>query len=104
MTELKINNLLEEKNLTAEECAEKAGIAFSIFNQIRTGRISPTLENIESIALALDVHPSEIVPSFGNTAIESDENENKQPEQKKDSIFLCPDCGCRINSQTGKKI
>ena len=82
--------------MTAEECAEQSGIAFSIFNQIKNGKLSPTLENIKNIAKTLDVTPAEIVPSFGG---------NIEPgESKTDEIYLCPDCGCRINSKTGKKI
>ena len=103
MIELNINNLLEDKNLTAEECAEKAGIATPIFNQIKDGQLSPTLENIESIAKALGVEPIELIPSFvknESPAVVSD----KAKDGKKDLIILCTDCGCRINRETAQKI
>ncbi|HZE87118.1 MAG TPA: helix-turn-helix transcriptional regulator [Methylomirabilota bacterium] len=58
----RIRNIRENKNLTQEDVAIKAGITTSYFARIERGEKHPQMDVIKSIVKALNVKISDIVP------------------------------------------
>lgn len=51
------------RNLTLKELAEKTGISKTTLNTIENGKTSPTLRQLEAIAIALDTTISALYDS-----------------------------------------
>ncbi len=52
-----------EKRFTLMKLAEKSGIGKSTLNNIENGKVSPTLFQLETIAIALDVKITDLFES-----------------------------------------
>ena len=52
-----------EKRFTLTELAKKSGIGKSTLNNIENGKVSPTLFQLETIAIALDVKITDLFES-----------------------------------------
>lgn len=52
-----------KKNCTLMQLAKKTGIGKSTLNNIENGKTSPTLFQLETIAIALDCHISDLYES-----------------------------------------
>lgn len=52
-----------KRNLTLKELAEKTGISKTTLNTIENGKTSPTLRQLEAIAIALDTTISALYDS-----------------------------------------
>ena len=50
---------------TQEDLAERAGLTTTYVGQVERGDKVPSLTVVLKLALALDVHPSEMLQSFG---------------------------------------
>jgi len=50
---------LEERNMTSNRLAKKAGISHSVFSRVREGRL-PNWKTCQKIAAALDVDPAKV--------------------------------------------
>lgn len=58
----KIKTARRKADMTQAEVAEKAGIHVNYFAQVERGEVNPSYEVLESIAKALKVKSSEILP------------------------------------------
>ena len=56
-------NARTEKGLTLMELVKKSGIGKSTLNNIENGKVSPTLFQLELIAIALDVKITDLFES-----------------------------------------
>jgi len=63
MAKNKIKDIREQKGLTQEEVAKKAGISANYFAKIERGAINTTIKKANKIAKALGVDVSDIFPS-----------------------------------------
>lgn len=59
----KIKEIREQKELTQEEVAKKAGISPNYYAKIERGTINTSIEKANKIAKALGVEISDIFPS-----------------------------------------
>lgn len=76
MNQLRVKELLREKNLTQKWLAEKMNVAEISLSRSING--NPSLDTLEKIAAALDVPISELF---------------EYPEQ---SLVRCPNCGYKL--------
>lgn len=76
--ELRIKNILKEKGMTNIAIADKVGITRPNMSNIVNGKTKPSLDTLEKIAEALNVHISELF------------------EQPKQNIITCPYCNGKI--------
>lgn len=58
----KVKAARHNTDLTQEEAAKKAGIHVSYYSRIEQGKENPSAETLESIAKALKVKSSDILP------------------------------------------
>ncbi len=56
-----LRDIREQKFLTQEELAQKAGLVVVTINRIEKGRQKPRFKTIRKLAEALEVEPREIV-------------------------------------------
>lgn len=56
-------NIRTEKGLTLVQLAEISGIGKSTLNNIENGKVSPTLFQLETLAIALDVRITDLFES-----------------------------------------
>lgn len=56
-----IRKLRTEKNMSMEELADKAGLAFSQIGRIERGEINTSVSHVAFIAKALKVEPKELL-------------------------------------------
>lgn len=61
--EVKVWHARKEKDLTLVQLQKLSGISKSCLNNIETGRTSPTLKQLEKIAIALDVRITDLFES-----------------------------------------
>jgi transcriptional regulator with XRE-family HTH domain len=57
----RIRDIREERNLTQKALAERAHLAPATLNRVEKGCKGLSLESLERIAAALDVHPAELL-------------------------------------------
>ena len=62
-TKNKIKEIREQKELTQEEVAKKAGISTNYYSKIERGTVNTSIEKANKIAKALGVEVSDIFPS-----------------------------------------
>lgn len=77
---LRIKEIMSERDVTSAWLAEKVGISKVAVSNIVTGKSSPSLDNIIKIANALNVSITEIIG-----------------EEKADNTITCPHCGGKIH-------
>jgi transcriptional regulator with XRE-family HTH domain len=56
----KIKKVRELKNLTQEHVAEQVGMTTSGYSRIERGEVRVSVERLEQIARAIDVHPNDL--------------------------------------------
>lgn len=78
--DLRIKEIMSERDVTSAWLAEKVGISKVAVSNIVTGKSSPSLDNIIKIANALNVSITEIIG-----------------EEKADKAITCPHCGGKIH-------
>lgn len=78
--DLRIKEIMSERDVTSAWLAEKVGISKVAISNIVTGKSSPSLDNIIKIANALNVSITEIIG-----------------EKKADNAITCPHCGGKIH-------
>ncbi len=52
-----------EKNLTLHELAALSGVSKTTLNDIENGKLSPTLNQLEAIAMAMDIRITDLFES-----------------------------------------
>jgi len=57
-----LRKIRQEKKLTQEELADKAGMHFTYIGQIERGKRNPSLVNLERLAKALKVSAGQLLP------------------------------------------
>lgn len=57
-----LRRLREQRNLTQEGLADKAGMHFTYIGQIERGLRNPSLVNLQKLAKALRVNAGELLP------------------------------------------
>ncbi|MEW6663032.1 MAG: helix-turn-helix domain-containing protein [Bacillota bacterium] len=65
---IKLKELREQKELSQQGLARKAGVAQSSIHYIETGQKSPTIKVLAKIAAALNVNVSDLIESGGGYA------------------------------------
>ncbi|WP_330940896.1 helix-turn-helix transcriptional regulator [Bacteroides sp. MSB163] len=83
--DLRIKEIMSERNVTSAWLAEKVGISKVAVSNIVTGKSSPSLDNIIKIADALNVSIAELIG-----------------EEKNDNTITCPHCGKKIKIEKGE--
>ncbi len=58
----KVKEIREKANLTQAQVADKAGINVNYFARLERGEVNPSAEILKSIAKALNVTSSDILP------------------------------------------
>lgn len=81
--DLRIKEIMSERNVTSAWLAEKVGISKVAVSNIVTGKSSPSLDNLLKIADALNVS---IITLIGEDKEEEEEN-----------AIVCPHCGNKIH-------
>lgn len=65
----------ESKGLSQEKLAGLAGLDRSYMHRLESGRSSPTLDTLESLARALQVLPSELIARTDDSEDDAEEDE-----------------------------
>lgn len=76
--ELRIKEILKEKKITAISLAETVGMAQPSMSNIVNGKVMPSVETLEKVAVALGVPFTDLF---------------EQPQQ---NVITCPKCGTRL--------
>lgn len=76
--ELRIKEILKEKKITAISLAETVGMAQPSMSNIVNGKVMPSVETLERIAVALSIPFTDLF------------------EQPKQNVITCPKCGTRL--------
>lgn len=86
MAKLRIKNIISSKGMTIKDLAEKMGIAPQTLGHIVNEKNNPNISTLERIAAALGVPVSSLFTDY---------------LEKSFAVIICPQCGARINIQTG---
>lgn len=76
--ELRIKEILKSKKMTAVSLAKVVKMAQPSMSNIVNGKVMPSVETLEKIAIALDVPFGELF------------------DQPQNNEFTCPNCGVKI--------
>lgn len=76
--DLRIKEILKEKKITAISLADTVGMAQPSMSNIVNGKVMPSVETLERIAVALGVPFTDLF------------------EQPKQNVITCPKCGTRL--------
>jgi transcriptional regulator with XRE-family HTH domain len=82
--DLRIKEIMSERNVTSAWLAEKVGISKVAVSNIVTGKSSPSLDNLLKIADALNVSITTLI------------GEDKE-EEEEENVIVCPHCGGKIH-------
>ena len=77
--DLRIKEIMNERNVTSAWLAEQVGISKVAVSNIVTGISSPSLDNLIKIAGVLNISITELIG-----------------EEKEESTITCPHCGKKI--------
>ena len=77
--DLRIKEIMNERNVTSAWLAEQVGISKVAVSNIVTGKSSPSLDNLIKIAGVLNISITELIG-----------------EEKEESTITCPHCGKKI--------
>ena len=83
--DLRIKEIMNERNVTSAWLAEQVGISKVAVSNIVTGKSSPSLDNLIKIAGVLNISITELIG-----------------EEKEESTITCPHCGKKINIEQGE--
>ena len=83
--DLRIKEIMNERNVTSAWLAEQVGISKVAVSNIVTGRSSPSLDNLIKIAGVLNISITELIG-----------------EEKEESTIICPHCGKKIKIEKGE--
>lgn len=83
--DLRIKEIMSERNVTSAWLAEKVGISKVAVSNIVTGKSSPSLDNLLKIADALNVSITTLIG-----------------EDKEENTITCPYCGKKIKLVKGE--
>lgn len=86
MAKLRIKTIIASKGMTIKEVAEKMGISPQTLGNIVNDKNNPNVSTLERIAKVLDVPVSSLFTDY---------------LEQSSAIIICPQCGGRINIQTG---
>ena len=82
--DLRIKEIMNERNVTSAWLAEQVGISKVAVSNIVTGKSSPSLDNLIKIAGVLNISITELIG-----------------EEKEESTITCPHCGKKIKIEKG---
>ena len=85
--DLRIKEIMNERNVTSAWLAEQVGISKVAVSNIVTGKSSPSLDNLIKIAGVLNISITELIG-----------------EEKEESTITCPHCGKKIKIEKGEEI
>lgn len=85
--DLRIKEIMNERNVTSAWLAEQVGISKVAVSNIVTGKSSPSLDNLIKIAGVLNISITELIG-----------------EEKEESTITCPHCGKKIKIEKGELI
>jgi len=83
--DLRIKEIMNERNVTSAWLAEQVGISKVAVSNIVTGKSSPSLDNLLRIANVLNVSITELIG-----------------EEKGENSITCPHCGKKIKLEKGE--
>ena len=83
--DLRIKEIMNERNVTSAWLAEQVGISKVAVSNIVTGKSSPSLDNLIKIAGVLNISITELIG-----------------EEKEESTITCPHCGRKIKIEKGE--
>lgn len=83
--DLRIKEIMNERNVTSAWLAEQVGISKVAVSNIVTGKSSPSLDNLIKIAGVLNISITELIG-----------------EEKEESTITCPHCGKKIKIEKGQ--
>ncbi len=83
--DLRIKEIMNERNVTSAWLAEQVGISKVAVSNIVTGKSSPSLDNLIKIAGVLNISITELIG-----------------EEKEESSITCPHCGKKIKIEKGE--
>ncbi len=86
MSKFRIKNIVAAKGLTLKDVAEKMGITPQTLGNIVNEKNNPNISTLERIADVLEVPVSSLFTDY------------LEPNS---AVVICPQCGARINIQTG---
>lgn len=81
--DLRIKEILKEKKITAISLADTVGMAQPSMSNIVNGKVMPSVETLERIAVALGVPFTDLF------------------EQPKQNVITCPHCNGKIKIEKG---
>ncbi|MFG5856635.1 MAG: helix-turn-helix domain-containing protein [Dysgonomonas mossii] len=81
--DLRIKEILKEKKITAISLADTVGMAQPSMSNIVNGKVMPSVETLERIAVALGVPFTDLF------------------EQPKQNVITCPHCNGKIKVEKG---
>lgn len=86
MAKLRIKNIVVAKGMTLKGLADRIGITPQSLGNIVNEKNNPNISTLEKIANALDVPVSSLFTDY---------------LEANSAVIICPQCGARINIQTG---
>lgn len=66
---LRLREILQDRNMTVQQCSELSGISQSNLSNYMNGRISPTLDTLNRISEALGIELTELFKKKDNVTL-----------------------------------